>query len=119
VEEKAFWTAVYQQFLPPEEKEHADEPWSDIMVSISSKNSFSITIGTCKLIFRQYPVIVGMDTNDTFGNEYDLKKYPVVSTLDTMVYWREFIKDLLPGSSQGIIIVFDNPCAVPFTYQIS
>jgi hypothetical protein len=61
----------------------------------------------------------GMDTDDTFGNhEYDLEKYPVVSTLDTMVYWREFLKNKLPESSQGIIVVFENACTASFTYEI-
>jgi hypothetical protein len=60
-----------------------------------------------------------MDTEDIFANhEYDLEKYPVVSTLDTMVYWREFLKHLLPESSQGIVVVFENTCTASFTYEI-
>jgi hypothetical protein len=60
-----------------------------------------------------------MDTEDTFENGgYNLTEHPVVSTLDTMVYWREFLKGLLPESSHGIVVVFENACTVSFTYQI-
>jgi hypothetical protein len=34
VAEQEFWTSLYKQFLPLEDKEHADEPWSDFMVRI-------------------------------------------------------------------------------------
>lgn len=66
----------------------------------------------------QYPVMESMDTIDTFENRFNLSEYPVVSTVDTIVYWREFIKHLLPESSQGIVVVFENTCSVPFTYQV-
>jgi hypothetical protein len=56
---------------------------------------------------------------DTFENGYNLDDYPVVSTLDTFVYWRAFLKHLLPESSKGIVIVFENTCTASFTYQIS
>jgi hypothetical protein len=59
-----------------------------------------------------------MDTADTFENSYDLKEHPVVSAIDTVVYWREFLKDLLPESSHGILVVFENACTVSFTYKI-
>jgi hypothetical protein len=59
-----------------------------------------------------------MDTEATFDSDYNLEENPVLSTLDTMVYWRQFLKDLLPDTSKGIVVVFENACTVSFTYQI-
>jgi hypothetical protein len=67
----------------------------------------------------KYPVNEGMDEEDTFESRYNQEEYPVVSTLDTIVYWREFIKNLLPESSTGIIVVFQNTCTASFTYKMS
>jgi hypothetical protein len=63
-----------------------------------------------------------MDTEDTFDigyNRQEKNKNPkVVATVSTLVYWRQFIKDILPESSQGIVVVFENTCTASFTYEI-
>jgi signal transduction histidine kinase len=34
------------------------------------------------------------------------------------IYWRDTIKGILPLGSNGVVVVFDNPCNPSFTYQI-
>jgi hypothetical protein len=31
--EQDYWASLYEPLLPSEDKKHADEPWSDFMVS--------------------------------------------------------------------------------------
>ena len=50
---------------------------------------------------------------------YDPSKHNVVGTLTGTFFWRGLIEDILPPSTQGIVIVFENPCNPTFTYQIN
>jgi hypothetical protein len=59
-----------------------------------------------------------VDTAETFQQDFNVKKQTVVASIDTSVYWRQFIKNILPESSQGIVIVFENACTASFTYQV-
>jgi hypothetical protein len=42
----------------------------------------------------------------------------VVAIVATQMYWRDFIRDILPEGSNGIIVVVECPCNENFTYQI-
>lgn len=48
----------------------------------------------------------------------NLHAFPLLHQTATF-YWRDLIKDLLPAGSNGIDIVFSNPCNPSFTYQIN
>jgi hypothetical protein len=61
-----------------------------------------------------YPVVDKLDDVKTI----DSQSYRVVATVATTIYWREFIKRILPENSRGIVVVFENPCCPSFTYQI-
>jgi Adenylate and Guanylate cyclase catalytic domain len=50
---------------------------------------------------------------------YNPAEHRVVGILAGAVYWRGFIRDILAEGSNGIQIVFTNPCNEPFTYQIN
>lgn len=99
VEESAFWSDLFANFLPPTDA--SNEPFSDFM----------------------YPIIEGMD-DDPYSllpiNEEESRSSSgkVVATIDTTIYWREFIKNQLPESSKGVVVVFENVCKPSFTYQI-
>lgn len=67
-----------------------------------------------------YPVIDSVDLIDVsaaidFPSAYDVK---AMIALD--IYWRSLFKDILPQSSEGIIVVTENSC-IPnaFTFQIN
>ena len=64
-----------------------------------------------------YPVIDNVETVKVDDNE-NVGKKQVVGCLSLTLYWRDLIKSILPRGSNGIIVVFENPCNPTFTYQI-
>jgi hypothetical protein len=50
---------------------------------------------------------------------YDPSQHSVVGTLTGTFFWRGLIEDILPPNTQGIVIVFENPCNPTFTYQVN
>lgn len=42
----------------------------------------------------------------------------VPALLEAHIYWREWIRDILAGGSNGIVVVFQNECNVTFSYQL-
>jgi hypothetical protein len=60
-----------------------------------------------------------MDQKETLKEQQnDDDNFRVVATLDSVTYWRDFIRNLLPETSRGIVIFFQNACGGTFTYQI-
>jgi class 3 adenylate cyclase len=51
------------------------------------------------------------------GYEPDERK--VMAIFSLTVYWRDTIKDILPRGSNGLRVVFENPCNPTFTYEIN
>lgn len=84
----AFW---FGHFLPPED--NPKEPVSDLY----------------------YPVV---DELSEVNNGADPSKNKLVGMLASSLYWRTLIRDILPSSSKGLVIVFENPCNEAFTYQV-
>lgn len=41
-----------------------------------------------------------------------------VGMLTGSFYWRDLIKNILPTSTDGVVVVFTNPCNPSFTYQV-
>jgi hypothetical protein len=56
------------------------------------------------------------DDLDTF--EIDTSKTSPVATFGVTFYWRDMIRDILPESAKGILVVVDNPCSASFTYRL-
>lgn len=67
-----------------------------------------------------YPIIDNVvDQLNTFDEaNYDVEANNVVALLSISVYWRDALKDILPDGSEGLVVVFENPCNPSFTYQI-
>ena len=42
-----------------------------------------------------------------------------VGMLAATWFWRDVIKDTLPDGHDGFVVVFENPCNPPFTYQVN
>lgn len=58
--------------------------------------------------------------HDREGNSiYNPTKHKLGGILALSSYWRDKIKDILPKGSDGVVIVFENPCNPTFTYQIN
>jgi Adenylate and Guanylate cyclase catalytic domain len=67
-----------------------------------------------------YPVIDRVDRVRVVGSvDYNPKDNQIVAMLATSIYWRSFIRNILPHGSNGTHLVFSNPCTKSFTYQIN
>ena len=44
--------------------------------------------------------------------------YPPVGVFAVTFYWRDMIRDILPSSAKGILVVVENPCSANFTYRL-
>ena len=89
---EAEWVGSY---LPPDEEPM--EPISDIF----------------------YPILPsGIDTFNQNDDDFDRSDQSFAGHLTMSFYWRSTIRDILPEGSDGILVVFENPCNPTFTYQI-
>ena len=90
------WCYFLSNFLPPDE--NCFEP----------------------LAVWMYPILDRIDTievtkSEDYPNKFDVKGY-IISN----VYWRHLLQNILPRSSKGIVIVFENSYrGDKFTYQIN
>jgi hypothetical protein len=67
-----------------------------------------------------YPVINRVDKVWVAGApDYKQTDNVLVAMLASSIYWRSFIRNILPDGSNGIHVVFSNPCTATFTYQIN
>jgi Adenylate and Guanylate cyclase catalytic domain len=66
-----------------------------------------------------YPIVDDISPNatrqSTGGTNNPAK---VVGMLAVPIYWRSFMRNILSERSDGIVVVVENPCNQPFTYQI-
>jgi Adenylate and Guanylate cyclase catalytic domain len=68
-----------------------------------------------------YPIINDISRVDVTGNDTATTSTDnsMVGILAASIYWREFIREILPPRSRGIVVVVRSPCNEPFTYQIN
>jgi hypothetical protein len=45
--------------------------------------------------------------------------YKMLGFIGITIYWRDLITNLLPPGSNGIVIVFENECNPPFSFQVN
>lgn len=60
-----------------------------------------------------FPIFDDLDTFDI-----DTSKVSPVATFGVTFYWRDMIRDILPESAKGILVVVDSPCSASFTYRL-
>jgi hypothetical protein len=95
-EEEQIWAEFYENYIPDDEE--AMEPASDLF----------------------YPIIDQLEHVDTSrAKDYDPTEHKFVGMIAATIYWRSLLKDILPAKSNGLVVVFGNPCNLPFTYQIN
>jgi class 3 adenylate cyclase len=61
-----------------------------------------------------YPVI---DSLESVRINID-EEQSIVAVLTFAIFWRELLRDILPLGSDGVLVVFENPCGADFTYQL-
>lgn len=67
-----------------------------------------------------YPIVDDISHVDVSkGNNFTTSNNTIVGIIAVSIYWREFIRDILPPGSDGVVIVIKSPCNLPFTYQIN
>jgi hypothetical protein len=87
----------FENFIRPDEA--PEEPMSDIMYPVIAE-------------LDRVRIINNVTTTDNTNN------YTVVAGIRSAFYWRDTIQYILPEGNNGFVIVFQNPCAPSFTYQI-
>jgi Adenylate and Guanylate cyclase catalytic domain len=68
-----------------------------------------------------FPVVDAIDQISVAGAaDYNPSDHKVVGTLSGSIYWRSMLRNILPqgAGSDGIHVVFSNPCTDSFTYQL-
>jgi Adenylate and Guanylate cyclase catalytic domain len=96
VAEAGYYAEWLKTFVGPHER--VDEPISELL----------------------YPVINRVDKVWVAGSgDYKPGKNQIVAILSGNFYWRSLIRNILPHGSNGIRLVFSNPCTNSFTYQIN
>lgn len=103
VVESDFWAELLKNYIPLDAP--SNEPFSDFQHSILKDSD------------------EGTEFVTTFDADYlnsgeITRTHNVVATLVVSIYWRMFLVDIVPESSQGLVVVFENPCSASFTYQI-
>ena len=66
-----------------------------------------------------YPIIDRLDKVRIVDDAYVTENSRVVGLLALSIYWRDFLKNILDPGSNGIAVVFDNPCSSSFTYEVN
>ncbi|KAG7338693.1 adenylate/guanylate cyclase [Nitzschia inconspicua] len=56
---------------------------------------------------------------DGKGENYTTNSRKIVGLFALSVYWKDTIRNILPNGSNGLRVVFTNPCSPTFTYQIN
>jgi hypothetical protein len=67
-----------------------------------------------------YPVVDTINRVKVASSaNYTPANHSVVAVLGGSLYWRSLIQKILPQGSNGIHVVFSNPCTASFTYQVN
>lgn len=95
-EQEDLWVGWYKNFIPPTEE--PKEPISDLL----------------------YPIIDNMADQVRARSDpgYNVANHKVVGLLAGSIYWRSWMRNILPDDSNGIRVVISNPCSNAFTYKI-
>ena len=60
-----------------------------------------------------------METDENGTTVDHTENLEVVAIFQLAIYWKDTIKDILAEGSDGIVVVFSNPCNPTFSYQIN
>lgn len=68
-----------------------------------------------------YPILASANkkANFFYDSPEEIQQEDMVAFMAASIYWRDFIKNILPNGSDGIIATFECPCNPTFTYQIN
>ena len=97
------------------ESQAESEGWIDWLSGYinPSENAFEPVVD----IF--YPIIDDISHVDISKHkDHSTINHTIVGVIAVSIYWREFIRDILPPGSDGVVVVIRSTCNLPFTYQI-
>ena len=95
VETNQLWCDYFTDYLPPDE--NCLEPVS----------------------FWYYPIVDKMDYIDVTRNPKFQDDYEIKGFLNSAIYWKHLVRDILPPNSRGFIVVIEHELhKEQFTYQI-
>jgi His Kinase A (phospho-acceptor) domain len=99
---------MFSHYIGPDE--NPMEPVSDIFYPIIDTMATAVSV-------HENP---GDGNGNSFAHphHYHPSEHQVYGILAVSIYWRDMIKRILPTDSNGIVVVFENDCNKPFTYQI-
>jgi hypothetical protein len=103
VEETELYAKWFSQYINPGEE--SNEPIFDIVYPIIDTFGKPLTITTTEIDSKS--------ENMTIQAQYAAR-----GAIQSCVYWRDVIRDILPPGRNGLVIVVENPCAATFTYQL-
>ena len=101
------YAKFFQSFIPS--GENALEPVIDVYYPILNDLSPNAIAG--KVFNNSTEVNSFANATNTTGE--------VVGVVATTIYWRAFLRNILPDGANGIIVVVRNPCHSSFSYQIN
>jgi len=66
-----------------------------------------------------YPILKQANRKIEIKDNLDDDEDDVAGIFSITFYWRDTIKNILPVGSDGLVVVFENPCNPTFTYQVN
>jgi hypothetical protein len=51
-------------------------------------------------------------------NRFNETRREAVGIMTSVIQWKQYFDDLLPDASQGIVVVLNNTCSEPYTYEL-
>jgi len=66
-----------------------------------------------------HPILREANRQIEIDEDHKDYEHDLVGIFSVSIYWRDTIKNILPVGSDGLIVVFENPCNPTFTYQVN
>jgi class 3 adenylate cyclase len=101
----------------PEEAELSDTlvGWLENFVGVDEEPNEPAS----DLLFPIVNDLTAVDASMTVDGVPIVSNRTTVAGIRSPFYWRNAIQDILPKDSNGVVLVFDSKCTIPFTYQIN
>jgi len=101
-----------KNFIPP--NENPAEPISILLYPIRNRSNQQLHTTNCRTGRRD-----GTDGTDNDFDERGEDDEEVVGSFSVILFWRDLLRNTLPPSSRGIVVVTQNDCGQTFTYEIN
>ena len=94
------------------ESQAESEGWIDWLSGYISPNEDAFE----PVIDVFYPIVNDIsDVDVSKRNTITATSEAIVGIIAVSIYWREFIRDILPPGSNGVVVVMRSPCNLPLS----